>query len=227
MAAPGQTTASNPNVAELQRVLAAYANATGYTPANPGPADGIVGTRTIMAVVSVAPRIPGLPSDIRALIPLAGILLATSEGQAKAKDLITKNASSITKALLAVAALSIASGGTPGASTPTSPGSVIPFPIGPTKLPGGGGAGAIWYYDSKHGIYHVAIPRGLQGLGTAPYVEVASSMTPPAGTQVDKSTFLTQTGQWYKTTWGIATLVGAGSVGIGSVGYALSRLFRR
>lgn len=227
MPAPGQTaptpTTANAKVAELQRVLATYARVTGFAAANPGPADGIVGTRTIMAVVAVAPNIPGLPSEIRALIPLATVILATTEGQAKAKDIITRNASNITKAMLAVAALQIANGQSP---TGPKPGAIVPFPIGPTA--NGGGQITIWFYDPRRQVYRRAVPRGLQGLGAAAYIEIAPSPTPPnSGTQVDKNTFLTQTGQWYATTWGIATIVGAGSIGLGGIGYLLTRAFRR
>lgn len=218
MPAPGQTAPFNADVAELQRVLTSYAQVTGFTAANPGTVDGRVGTRTVMAVIAVAPNIPGLPSDIKAMIPIATILLATTEGQKKAVDLITKNAKYITKAMLAVAVMQVAN-----RQTPTKPGTIVISPTGPTAtMP----ANAIWFYDSRRGTYRVAVPRGLQGLGASAYVEIAPSSTAPGGTQVTKNTFLVQTGQWYATPLGIGALVGGGAIGLGGLGYLLTRLFR-
>ena len=107
MAAPGQTTA-DATVAELQRVLTVYANATGYAPANPGPVDGIVGQRTAFAVAAMVPRLPGLPAEVVAMAPLISLMLATDQGRNEIFGLIKRNATNITRAVIALEAYRLA-----------------------------------------------------------------------------------------------------------------------
>lgn len=124
MAAPGQTATSDATVAELQRVLTVYANATGYAPANPGPVDGIVGQRTALAVAAMVPRLPGLPAEVVAMAPLISLMLATDQGRNEIFALIKRNATNITRAVIALEAYRLATQQQPtapsgGGKTPT------------------------------------------------------------------------------------------------------------
>lgn len=124
MAAPGQTATSDATVAELQRVLTVYANATGYAPANPGAVDGVVGQRTAMAVAAVVPRLPGLPAEVVAMAPLISLMLATDQGRNEIFALIKRNATNITRAIIALEAYRLATQQQPtqpaaGTKTPT------------------------------------------------------------------------------------------------------------
>lgn len=101
-------TASDPTVAELQRVLTVYANATGYAPANPGAVDGIVGQRTALAVAAMVPRLPGLPAEVVAMAPLISLMLATDQGRNEIFGLIKRNAPNITRAIIALEAYRLA-----------------------------------------------------------------------------------------------------------------------
>lgn len=112
----------DPNVKELQRVLAIYAQATGYAPANPGAADGIVGQRTAMAVAAVVPRLPGLPAEVVAMAPLISLALATDQGRTEIFGLIKRNAVNITRAVIALEAYRLATQQQP--TTPSGGGKV-------------------------------------------------------------------------------------------------------
>jgi hypothetical protein len=101
-------TASDPTVAELQRVLTIYAQATGYAPANPGAVDGIVGQRTALAVAAMVPRLPGLPAEVVAMAPLISLMLATDQGRNEIFALIKRQATTITRAVIALEAYRLA-----------------------------------------------------------------------------------------------------------------------
>jgi hypothetical protein len=131
-------TVSSSAVRELQGVLTAFAKATNNPALNPGSIDGIVGDRTINAVIVVAPMVPSIPSEMKAVIALLPIGLAFPEGRKKAVTVITANASHIAKA---VAATAIYRAIKPiAATTPTL--EITPLVVGikPGMLPGGGGA---------------------------------------------------------------------------------------
>lgn len=110
MTAPGQTIA-DATVAELQRVLTIYAQATGFALAFPGATDGIVGQKTALAVAAMVPRLPGLPAEIVAMAPLISLILATDQGRTEAFALIKRNATTITRAIIALEAYRLATGG--------------------------------------------------------------------------------------------------------------------
>jgi hypothetical protein len=216
------TTTANRSVAELQRTLAAYAKATGNVAANPGAADGIVGTKTILAVAAVLPYLPGLPQEIRILATLAPIAVAVDSAREQAKTIITKNASTITKGVIATAAYQAYQGKPPTGQLPVTAGqAVVTMPNGVAT------ANAIWFYDPKRLVYRIAVPRGLGSLGAPAYVEVSASSTPPQnGYQVTKNDFMVKTGQWYATPWGIGLLVGGGGAALGGFALLIRRLVR-
>jgi len=120
--------ASDPTVAELQRVLTVYAQATGYAPANPGAVDGIVGQPTAMAVAAIVPRLPGLPAEVVAMAPLISLMLATDQGRNEIFTLIKRNAGTITKAIVALEAYRLATQKPPsgGGKAPPSGGGKAP-----------------------------------------------------------------------------------------------------
>jgi hypothetical protein len=241
MAAPGATPKSDSGVAELQRVLKAYVQLTGYAPADPGTVDGIVGARTAMAVIAMLPRVPGMPEEIRALAPVMALLLATADGQKQAYGIITRNAGTISKGIIALEAYRIGS----GATTPPTP-TAASIKAGTLWQPGGnpyavtsntvtapivytaGGAipgnpaQAIWFYDLFSRNYRLAVPK--QGLsGFSDYVEVAPSMSEPnAGVRVSRSAFMSATGRWWGTYLGMAA-IGFGAIGASVVAYRGAR----
>jgi hypothetical protein len=246
MAAPGQTPKSDSGVAELQRVLAAYAQATGYTAANPGPIDGIVGTQTALAVIAMLPKIPNLPDAVRSMATVMPMMLATDDGKQAMFNLIRNNASGIAKAIVAMEVVRVTTGsGTPGTPTTSTGGkaawavvsNAAAMPGGalwlPVLTPGGSPAAAlaIWYFDGFHlpfmkgaNVFRVAVPRGsaLAG-GYENYVEIAPSASQPAyGTPVSRTTFFTATGQWWKTPFGMAA-IGVGAAGAGFAAYKGAR----
>lgn len=166
MAAPGQTQVSDPAVAELQRVLIVYAQATGFTPALPGPVDGIVGTQTALAVMAMVPRLPGLPSEIVAMAPLISLVLATDQGRAEVFGLVRRNAANISRAVIVLEAYRLATGaggGAPPAPPPAggwksqtvrqqwASGVLAPPPASapPAPPPAGGGLLVPWWQTTK------------------------------------------------------------------------------
>lgn len=221
---PGEAVAprSDSSVAELQRVLTTYAQITGFTPANPGPVDGIVGIKTTLAVVAMLPRVPGLPSEVTAMAPVIALLLATTDGQKQAFGLIQRNASTISRAIIALEAYRIGTAsGTPG-TTPTTtsiktgrPGGFITNAVF-TAAPTPDGAGvptnpsmAIWFYDSFQHKYRVAVPRVSLGSSYVDYVEVAPAASRPTfGTEVTRLTFMSAVGKWWASPIGIAAIAG-------------------
>jgi len=119
MAAPGQTPqTADPAVAELQRVLTAYAQVTGFAPAFPGTVDGIVGVKTTMAVAAMIPRLPGMPSELVVFAPIISLALVTEDGRTQAFSLIKRNAGIISKAIIALEAYRLAQGQPPAPVAP-------------------------------------------------------------------------------------------------------------
>lgn len=121
-------TASDPTVAELQRVLTVYANATGYAPANPGAVDGIVGQRTALAVAAMVPRLPGLPAEVVAMAPLISLMLATDQGKNEIFALIKRNATNISRAVIALEAYRLATQQQPASGGGKTPGRTVILP---------------------------------------------------------------------------------------------------
>lgn len=128
MAAPGQTATSDATVAELQRVLTVYANATGYAPANPGAVDGIVGQRTALAVAAMVPRLPSLPAEVTAMAPLISLMLATDQGRNEIFALIKRNATTISRAIIALEAYRLATQQQPATGGGKTPGRTVILP---------------------------------------------------------------------------------------------------
>lgn len=251
MAAPGQTPVSDSGVAELQRVLKAYVQITGYAPADPGTVDGIVGIKTAMAVIAMLPRVPGLPDEVRALAPVISLMLATEDGRSQAFGIIKRNAGTISKGIIAMEAYRVGTSSPtapPPGTTPTStsvkantlwhPGAninaVTSGQVAPAITTAGGAiptnpALAIWFFDGFHffgfknaSVYRLAVPRG--GLnGFADYVEVAPSASQPNfGTQVSRTAFMAAVGQWWWTVPGMIA-IGAALAGGGYAAYRGAR----
>lgn len=205
-------------VKNMQQALHAYATTVGFAPAEPGAIDGIVGDRTVNAVVAMVPLLPVIPAEIKSIAQLGPIALASPQVMAKAKTYIASNASKIRDGIIGLAAYQVATGKTPKPSL-----NINPLVVGVVVNPGSVSSSAIWFYDSWKRQYRVALPAGLQGLGAA-YVEVMPSATQPAGgTQVSRTTFLTQIGKWYATFWGIGAIATTVVAGGGVIVWAVKR----
>ncbi len=230
MPAPGQTPQSDSGVAELQRTLKAYAEITGFAGADPGTVDGVVGMKTATAVINVVPRLPSLPSEVRVLFgPVALLALMDSQLREQAFRQIRSNATTISRAIIALEVYRAAQASTaqPGTPVPKSPTTPWRFPaIYTTQLPAAGSqitpantpttpALALWFYDGWRKTYRVAVPRQTLN-GFANYVEVAPSMSrPTTGTEVNRSAFMSATGQWWASPIGMIA-IGAGVVAAGT-----------
>lgn len=241
MPAPGQTAPTPPKpdsgVAELQRVLKAYVAATGYTAADPGTVDGLVGIKTATAVAMMIPRIPDLPQTVRAMGPVMLMLLATDDGRANVYKMIRENASTIAGGIIAMEAYRAGTAATSGGAAPAVPGTPAPrtrfgdaltavlvsaagspaVPAMPTTT--------IWW--AANGQYRVAVPQGTSLGGYSNYVEVAPSLTRPNfGTQVSRTDFLKAIGHWWATPVGIGGLIVGGLVVVGGLAVGVRALAR-
>lgn len=242
MPAPGQTAPTPPKpdsgVAELQRVLKAYVAATGYTAADPGTVDGLVGIKTATAVAMMIPRIPDLPQTVRAMGPVMLMLMATEEGRANVYKMIRENASMLAAAIIAMEAYRAGTTATSGGGTaPAAPGTPAPrtrFNEALTAvLVASAGSPAVpamptttiwWAADGK---YRIAVPQGTALGGYSGYVEVAPSLTRPNfGTQVTRTDFLKAIGHWWATPVGIGGLVAGGLVIVGGLALGIRALAR-
>lgn len=109
----------NPAVSGLQTSLTALAQVTGRPAINPGAVDGIVGNKTMMAIIAgfnlIAEKLPG---DVRTALQIALLAGGMSD---KAKELVTRFASQLDLATKA-ATLKYAS----GAAAPAAPASSSP-----------------------------------------------------------------------------------------------------
>lgn len=239
-------TKSDSSVAELQRVLTAYAKITGFTAADPGTADGIIGMKTVLAVVSILPRVPGLPREVTMMAPMIGLMLATEDGKTAAFKLIKSNAGLISKAIIAMEVYRTGSGSAPSpAPTATTPtvtsvkagtiwaqgGRIDPSMLAPVRVPGGSIVNTpggpipgdpnltIWFHDRIRKVWRIAVPKpGLHGFND--YVEVAPAASAPAfGTEVNRMTFMSAVGKWYWTPGGMAAVAG-GVLGLGALTFA-------
>ena len=237
MPAPGQTAPTPPKpdsgVAELQRVLKAYAAATGYTAADPGPVDGLVGIKTATAVAMMIPRIPDLPQSVRAMGPVILMLLATDDGRASVYKMIRENASTIAGGIIAMEAYRAGTAASGGGSTPAqgTPAPRTRFSEAlTTVLVSAAGSPAvpamptttIWWYAGNQ--YRVAVGAAE---GAVHYVEVAPSLTRPNfGTQVSRTDFFKAIGHWWATPIGIGGLVAGGLVVVGGAVLGVRALTR-
>lgn len=124
-------------VKSMQQVLATYAQGTGFSAANPGKIDGIVGQQTVSAVIAMVPLLPGLPSEVKTLAALGPIVFTSTSALNSAKAFITKNASKIRDGIIGLAAYQTIMGKTPG--VPIQPLTVTALPpggyIGPSATP--------------------------------------------------------------------------------------------
>lgn len=214
----------NPKVKQLQQALTTYARVTGFSAANPGAIDGVVGIQTISAVIAMIPLIPKLPDTVKAIAPLGPLILINSDARARATKFITDNADKITNGIIGLAAYQAGTGR-------------LPVPVGPGNVgPGGGGtimpSTTIFFLDRKRRVYRIAVPSatglfGVHGgnLG-ASYTEVAPSSTRPNGTEVTKTDFLTATGQWYATWWGIGILALGGAAAVTGTALVVRKAMR-
>lgn len=92
-------------VENLQRALTALAQAAGWPAANPQGVDGIVGPRTISAIIAVVANISEIPSSVRYLLaPALAIALTNDRAQAEATRLIEQYAAELTVAVTAAIA---------------------------------------------------------------------------------------------------------------------------
>jgi hypothetical protein len=240
MPAPGQTAPTPPKpdsgVAELQRVLKAYAAATGYTAADPGTVDGLVGIKTATAVAMMIPRIPDLPQTVRAMGPVMLMLLATDDGRTNVYKMIRENASTIAAGIIAMeayrAGTAASSGGTTPAQGTPAPRTRFNEALTAVLVSAAGSPAvpampttAIWWAAGNQ--YRVAVPQGTALGGYSGYVEVAPSLTRPNfGTQVTRTDFLKAIGHWWATPAGIGGLVAGGLVVVGGLALGIRALAR-
>lgn len=213
---------ANAAVKQMQQALKVYAQGTGYSAADPGAVDGVVGTRTINAVIAMVPLLPSMPDEVKALAPLGPLIMTSADARSRATTFITRHASKIHAGIVGLAAYQVAVGG-----QSTNTGSGTPprwLPVGPTAQtpPVAPSSSAIFFYDRRRNVYRVAARIGLSGLGAASYVEVAPSPTRPAGTEVTRTEFMTLTGRWYATWWGVGLMVAGGAAAVGGA-YAVTR----
>jgi len=103
----------NANVKSMQQALIAYANATGFSAANPGLADGFVGAKTVAAVAAMLPLLPGIPSELKTITQLAPLIMASPDALKQAGTFITKHASTIRNGIIGLAVVQVATGNTP------------------------------------------------------------------------------------------------------------------
>lgn len=241
MPAPGQTAPTPPKpdsgVAELQRVLKAYAAATGYTAADPGPVDGLVGIKTATAVALLIPRIPDLPQAVQALAPVAIMFIAAGgDKAASVYKMIRENASTIAAGIIAMeayrAGTAASSGGTTPAQGTPAPRTRFNEALTAVLVSAAGSPAvpampttAIWWYAGDQ--YRIAVPRSATLGGYTGYVEVAPSLTRPNfGTQVSRTDFFKAIGHWWATPIGIGGLVAGGLVVVGGVVLGVRALTR-
>lgn len=195
---------ANAAVKQMQQALKVYAQSTGYSAADPGATDGVVGVRTINAVIAMVPLLPSMPDEIKALAPLGPLIMTSADARSRATTFITTHASKIHAGIVGLAAYQVAVGGKPtNVSTETPPRGL---PVGPTaQTPPVATTGtAIYFYDRGRNAYRVAVPRA------GGYVEMAPSPTRPLGNEVTRTQFLTAVGQWYATWWGLGLLAAGG-----------------
>lgn len=204
------------SVAELQRVLAAYAASNNYVPADPGPATGIVDARTVVAVAAMIPRIPRLPSEIAVMAVAFNALLVTAAGRAKAFALITRFAGPITGAILAMQTLTQspapplpASGGKAGMAAQLM---AEPFNASLAQYPNALlPQGTIYYKDSWGQRFRVAVPDSQAG---TTHKEIAPAQSPPASArEVSHGAFLQAIGKSWATAGNLAAAVGIAATG--------------
>lgn len=113
-------------VENLQRALTALAQAAGWPAANPGPVDGIVGPRTLSALIAVVTNINEIPSQVKYLLaPALAIALTNDRAQAEAKRLVEQYAAELTAAV--TAAIARYAGSSQPANQPAA------SPTGPSK----------------------------------------------------------------------------------------------
>lgn len=109
----GYSTTCNPNVLTLQKSLKQFADARSYPTADPGTIDGIVGTKTLTAIIAIAPSLPKLPSFIKDALKFGPLLLLSDSTANPAKKLIADNASTINGAIVALQVYQTVTGSPP------------------------------------------------------------------------------------------------------------------
>lgn len=120
---------ANTAVKQMQQALKVYAQGTGLVAADPGVADGVVGTKTITAVLTMIPLLPGMPSELKVLVPLGPLVLTNADARSRAVKFITSNAGKIHAGIVGLAAYQIAVGQTPqvpGGTVVWNPGAIPP-----------------------------------------------------------------------------------------------------
>jgi len=101
------------SVKSMQQALSTYAQGTGFTAANPGKVDGIVGAQTVNAVIAVLPLLPGMPSEIKTLAVLGPIIFSDPSALAKAKGFVTQHSGKIRDGVIGLAAYQVITGNAP------------------------------------------------------------------------------------------------------------------
>lgn len=121
------------SVKSMQQALSTYAQGTGFTAANPGKIDGIVGAQTVNAVIAVMPLLPGMPSELKTLAVLGPIVFSDPSMLAKAKGFVTQHAAKIRDGVIGLAAYQLITGKGP------KPAPVTITPLQVTAVQPGGG----------------------------------------------------------------------------------------
>lgn len=202
--------AGSDDVAMMQKALRDWSVSKNLPAADPGPIDGIVGSRTLTALAAVMGSIPKFPAAVKSIISMA-----IAAGTFK-PDLLKPAFQAVTDAAKIIA-LAIRGGMLLVGGGGTSP---IKYP-----------SGTIYYFDAELGMFRVAIPMGTSlsgysGLGMATHQEVDPSVAEPSGAiRTNKGEFLTATGKtpWYKQPLAIVGLVAGGLAVVGTGAYVIMR----
>ncbi len=121
----GALGAVNENIRRLQNALTALATIRGNPAINPGPIDGLIGSKTVNAVLAALPFITDKLGTV-GKVAMAGLAILAASKPTEAANLVVSQALTLEIAVLAAAGLS--SGGTPqlpppgGNATPPLPG---------------------------------------------------------------------------------------------------------
>lgn len=145
----------NAAVQGLQQSLKSLAQVTGRTAIDPGAVDGIVGVRTMSAIVAAFNILAEkLPNEAKYALQV-GLIVGGQTNQAK--ELVTRYASQLDMATKA-AILKYATGGGSSVPTPTAPATPAPVPP-PSPMP----SAAVSFLKTPMGMAAAGI--GVLGVG--------------------------------------------------------------
>jgi len=136
-------------IENLQNALTALAQVANWPSVNPGPVDGLVGTKTLSAVIGVISSIKEIPSSVRTVLgPILALAMTNDRAKAAAIKAVSEYAAQLTVGV--TAAIARYAGSSQPGSNPQTP----PADTTGTPAPGGG------YFITKGG----ASPFTAQGI---------------------------------------------------------------